>query len=121
VQFSDEKIAKRRASIGDVEIVFMDQPMSQSPCCGGLPNLQLGCGSCAPMQQQTAPDPALRPRRKSAPAIFSFNPALPFLEFPDADKMNATPDLINRHVMAMVDRNALANVLQQNQPDVYED
>lgn len=120
--FLEEKTAKRRASIGDVEIVFMNEPMHQgSPCC-----VEAQCERSVPLLESTDLSSVKLQRRNrrhsSEPANFlTFNSALPFLSFPEADKMDATPDLINRHVLAMVDNNTLAEVLLQNQPDFYED
>jgi hypothetical protein len=124
VPFLEEKIAKRqhRASIGDVEIVFMDEPMHQgSPCCD-----EAQCEHCVPLLESPDLSSVKLQRRNrrhsSAPANFlTFNSALPFLSFPEADQMDATPDLINRHVLGMVDNNTLAELLLQNQPDFYED
>lgn len=130
VQFSEEKKTRsRRVS----RVSFLEEPIDfdqeSSGCdCNGAEYSPQCEFQCLPMQNgQHSTDcrndnSKMFARRKSAPAIMvmSFNPTLPFLPFPDADKMEASPDFC-KQVLSTNDSQFIAEILMQNMPERYED
>jgi hypothetical protein len=122
VQFSQKKIARRVWIQLEDAIAPFDGKDTRQPNC----QLQCGCGSCLPMQNVQDSSCRLEnsrmfARRNSAPAIaISFNPTLPFLRFPEADKMEATPVFVKK-VLQVNDSKFIADVLMQNMPERYDD